>query len=59
MRICLFFTKVYVRVLRPGLSQIGERLSAATGPPIAAALNRLEEAIQQHIQGAKLTAAEI
>jgi hypothetical protein len=59
MRICLFFTKVYARVLRPGLSQIGERLSAATGPPIAAALHRLEEAIKQHIQGAKLTAAEI
>jgi len=59
MRICLFFTKVYARVLRPALSQIGERLSAATGPPIAAALHRLEEAIKQHIQGVKLTAAEI
>ena len=59
MRICLFFTKVYARVLRPALSQIGERLSAVTGPPIAAALHRLEEAIKQHIQGVKLTAAEI
>jgi hypothetical protein len=59
MRICLFFTKVYARVLRPGLSQIDQRLSAATGPPIAAALNRLEEAIKQHVQGAKLTATEI
>lgn len=59
MRICLFFSKVYARVLRPGLSQIGERLSAATGPPIATALNRLEEAIKQHIQRVKLTPAEI
>jgi len=33
MRICLFFTKVYARVLRSGLSQIGERLSAAHRPP--------------------------
>jgi hypothetical protein len=59
MRICLFFTKVYARVLRPGFSQIDQRLSAVTGPPIAAALNRLEEAIKQHVQGAKLTATEI
>lgn len=59
MRICLFFSKVYARVLRPGLSQIGERLSAATGPPIAAALDRLEAVLKQHIQGVKLTAAEI
>ena len=38
MRICLFLSKVYARWLRPGLSQIGERLSAATRPTIATAL---------------------
>lgn len=59
LRICLFFTKVYARVLRPGLSQIGERLTAAATPPVATALNRLEQAVAQHIQTAKLTPCEI
>jgi hypothetical protein len=54
LRIALFFTRSYARVLRPGLSQVaGEDLP--DDPPLRHAFTQLERAMDQYVAQAKLT----
>jgi hypothetical protein len=54
LRIALFFTRSYARVLRPGLSQVaGENLP--DDPPLRRAFAQLERAMDQYVAQAKLT----
>jgi hypothetical protein len=54
LRVSLFFTRSYARVLRPGLSQVtAEELPEA--PPLRRAFAQLEHAMDEYVTQAKLT----
>src|SRR5262245_20555117 len=54
LRVSLFFTRSYARVLRPGLSQVtAEELPEA--PPLRRAFDQLEHAMDEYVTQAKLT----
>jgi hypothetical protein len=54
LRVALFFTRSYARVVRPGLSQVaGEELP--DDPPLRRAFAQLERAMDQYVAEAKLT----
>jgi hypothetical protein len=54
LRVALFFTRSYARVLRPGLSQVAaEKLPE--DPPLRRAFAQLERAMDQYVAQAKLT----
>ncbi len=56
MRICLFFTKVHHRVIRPGCSQLMDGCPKAPNRAITVAVKQLDHAIDQLVIGAKLAA---
>ena len=56
MKISVFYTKVYSRVLRGGLSQLFDGLDTQGDRKMVAAINNVETAIEEHIQCAKLAA---
>ena len=56
LRICLFLTKVHVRVIRPGLSQLMDGCPKAPNRPIAHAMRQLDRSMDQLIGEAKLAA---
>ena len=56
LRLSLFFTKVHSRVLRGGLSQLFDQIDAGKNRPMVIALNKMEKAIDEHIQYAKIAA---
>jgi hypothetical protein len=54
LRVALFFTRSYTRVVRPGLLQVaGEELP--DDPPLRRAFAQLERAMDQYVAEAKLT----
>jgi hypothetical protein len=55
-RVCLFFTKVNARVIRPGLSQLFDGCPKAPNRPLANAIRRLDQACEQLFTEAKLAA---
>ena len=59
LRVALFFTKVHSRILRPGLSQLFHGCPKAPNRPIAAAMNRLQQAFADLFDQAKLAPAQI
>ena len=54
-RICLFMSKLYARVLRPGLSQLTDGLRASSNRALASAMQRLDDAIAQLLRKAQLS----
>jgi hypothetical protein len=54
LRIALFFTRSYARVVRPGLSQV-TALDLPEDPPLRRAFTQLEGAMDQYVAQAKLT----
>ena len=54
LRIALFFTRSYARVVRPGLSQV-TAANLPEDPPLRRAFNQLECAMDQYVAQAKLT----
>ena len=56
MKISLFYTKVYGCVLRGGLSQLFDGLDLQGDRKMVAAMRKVETAIEEHIQCAKLAA---
>jgi hypothetical protein len=57
LRVALFFTKVHSRILRPGLSQLFDGCPKAPNRPIATAMNRLQQALADLFEQAKLAPA--
>ena len=55
-RVCLFFTKVNARVIRPGLSQLFDGCPKAPNRPLAAAIKHLDRSCEQLFAEAKLAA---
>jgi hypothetical protein len=53
LRIALFFTRSYARVLRPGLSEVGSP-ELPQDTPLRRAFAQLERAMDQHVAQAKL-----
>jgi hypothetical protein len=56
LRICLFLTKVHVRVIRPGVSQLMDGCPKAPNRPVANAMRQLDRSMEQLIAEAKLAA---
>jgi hypothetical protein len=56
IRICLFFTKVHDRIIRPGFSELADGCPKAPNRPIAAAMRQLDRSMEQLIDEAKLAA---
>ncbi len=56
LRICLFMTKVYHRIIRPGCSQIMDGCPTTPERPMTSAMRKLDGAIDQMILEAKLAA---
>jgi hypothetical protein len=54
LRVALFFTRSYARVLRPGLSQVAAD-NLPEDPPLRRAFAQLERAMDQYVAQAKLT----
>jgi hypothetical protein len=54
LRIALFFTRSYARLLRPGLSEVGGEQPDA-GTPLGRAFAQVERAMDQYVAQAKLT----
>jgi hypothetical protein len=54
LRIALFFTRSYARVLRPGLSEVTTE-NQPDDPPLRRAFVQLERAMDQYVAHAKLT----
>ncbi|MFB1490625.1 MAG: hypothetical protein AADX96_12615, partial [Thiocapsa sp. C3-sup] len=54
LRVALFFTKVHSRILRPGLSQLFDGCPKAPNRPIATAMGRLQQALDDLLGQAKL-----
>jgi hypothetical protein len=54
LRVALFFTRSYARILRPGLSQVGAE-NLPDDPPLRRAFAQLEHAMDQYVAQAKLT----
>jgi hypothetical protein len=59
IRVALFFTKVPSRILRPGLSQLFDGCPNAPNRPIAAAMRRLQRALPDLLDQAKLERCKI
>jgi hypothetical protein len=57
LRVALFFTKVHSRILRPGLSQMFDGCPKAPNRPIATAMGRLQHALEDLFEQAKLAPA--
>jgi len=55
-RVCIFFTKVNARVIRPGLSQLFDGCPQAPNRPLATAMRQLDRACVQLFVEAKLAA---
>ena len=55
-RVCLFFTKINARVIRPGLSQLFDGCPKAPHRPLAAAINQLDRSCEQLFAEAKIAA---
>lgn len=55
-RVALFVTKVYARILRPGLARLDPPAPAPPGDPLLAAWNQLERTIEDHVRHANLAA---
>ena len=53
-RVCLFFSKVSARIIRPGLSQLFDGCPKAPNRPLAAAIHQLDRCCEQLIAEAKL-----
>jgi hypothetical protein len=58
LRVALFFTRSYARVLRPGLAEVIPE-SAAEDPPLRRAFAALEQAMDQYVAQAKLTSENL
>ncbi|MEN8133057.1 MAG: hypothetical protein ABFS45_23335 [Pseudomonadota bacterium] len=56
IRICLFLTKVHVRVIRPGFSQLMDGCPKAPNRAIANTMRQLDRSMEQLIDQAKLAA---
>jgi hypothetical protein len=54
LRVALFFTRSYARVLRPGLSEVTTE-NQPDDPPLRRAFGQLERAMDQYVAQAKLT----
>lgn len=54
LRVALFFSKVNSRILRPGLSQLFDGCPKAPNRPIATAMSRLQQALADLFDQAKL-----
>jgi hypothetical protein len=54
IRVALFFTKVHSRILRPGLSQLFDGCPKAPNRPVATAMRRLDQALGDLFDQAKL-----
>jgi hypothetical protein len=54
LRVALFFTRSYTRILRPGLSQVMAE-DLPDDPPLRRAFVQLEHAMNQYVSQAKLT----
>ena len=57
LRVALFFTKVHSRILRPGLSHVFDGCPKAPNRPIATAMGRLQQALSDLFEQAKLAPA--
>ena len=55
-RVCLFFTKVNARIIRPGLSQLFDGCPKAPNRPLATAIKQFERSCEQFFAEAKLAA---
>jgi len=55
-RVCLFFTKVNARIIRPGLSQLLDGCPKAPNRPLAVAIKQLDRSCEQLFAEAKLAA---
>lgn len=55
LRVALFFTRAYDRLLRPGLAQIGD-VEPPVPAPLRAALHNLEATIDQTVTRSRLAA---
>jgi hypothetical protein len=54
LRVALFFTRSYNRVVRPGLSEVAGR-DGPDDPPLRRAFAQVESAMDQYVAQAKLT----
>ena len=54
LRVCLFLTKVHIRVIRPGLSQLMDGCPNSSNRPVATAMRQLDRSLDQLIVQAKL-----
>jgi hypothetical protein len=54
----MLFVKRHNRLLRPGLSQLFDGCPKAPNRPLANAFNQLDRALEDFIQGAKITSAK-
>ena len=57
-RVALLFTKVHSRILRPGLSQLFDGCPKAPSRPIATAIDKLDQALEDLLAQAKLAPCE-
>ena len=55
LKVAMFFSRTYARLLRPGLSEITDSVAPAHSP-LRAAFDRLQSAIDQRCQDIKLAA---
>jgi len=54
LRVALFYTKAYYRILRPGLAEITQPYDLPADPKLATAFNNLSKAMDQHCNGLKI-----
>jgi DNA-binding PadR family transcriptional regulator len=57
-RVAMLFVKRHNRLLRPGLSQLFDGCPKAPNRPLANAFKQLDRALEDFIQGAKITSAK-
>lgn len=57
-RVAMLFVKLNNRLLRPGLSQLFDGCPKAPNRPLANAFKQLDRALEDFIQGAKITSAK-
>jgi hypothetical protein len=55
-RVALFLTKLYARVLRPGLQALDRRIASQAPPPLRTALAAVDAATERLLQEARLAA---
>jgi hypothetical protein len=59
LRVAMLFVKIHHRILRPGLSQLFDGCPKAPNRPVANAVKRLDQALENLLLEAKLTSAKI